>query len=532
MLKLSKKMKLFLFLISYIFACTLVLSDKIMINGEFIESFATEFSFDLGFWGLSFLVSIPILISLTLVINCIVNLKFKKSKIVWNDKKIFWISLIGIFLSSLLFLLTYYPGSNMNDTLYILHNPVYYSFQYPLIYNLIVSGIYKLFLLITSSMNFAFFMVGLIQIIFMSIIISYVILWFHREFKRNYFTILLMIYFIFLPIINNYNGALLRDPIYAALLMLMIPFLYTIIKSKGKYLKDDKNIIKLIILFTCLSFSRNNGIFVIGLLLLVMLFMYRKFTKKIIMIAFGFLVLAITPEVIVSDYEVEQLFQEKVAIPMQQIVYTMKYDKLNGKNDEKFMNNLVRKGVIIDYYCPFNMDCIKWGGAFKNFEFNDMKREFFSIWISNLPTHFISYVKAYLLQTYHLWAIESISDQQSTFFGLDNRDKQVYYYFNKLEDYNVFPNKIQRLLEKYYEYFTTYFNAGTCFWIMIFICVIFIIKRQNKYILLSLGSLFSWITLMIACPLAEAFRYVVFFAYILPILLFIALLVPMKDKVS
>lgn len=529
MLKLSSKMKVFLYFISFLFSCCLILKDNMVANGEFLESFAIEFNFSFSFWIMAFFVSIPILIALTLTLNFIVHLKFEKSKNVWSEKIVFFVTLIGVFSTSLLFLLVYYPGSNMNDTLYILHNPIYYSFQYPLVYNVIVSGIYNLFLDLTNSMNISFFMVGFVQIIFLSLIISYVILWFHKEFKRNYFTLLLIGYFTFLPIINNYNSALLRDPIFAAFLLLMIPCLYEVIKSKGKYLAKDKNIVKLVILFGCLNYSRNNGLFVIILLLIVLSFMYKKYIKNIMMVAFGFLLLVIIPKLLVSDYEIEQLFQEKVAIPMQQIVYTMKYDGLSN-DDEKFMNDLVREGKIVDYYCPLNMDCIKWGGYFRNFEFNDMKEQFFEIWFKNLPTHFESYVKSFLLHTYHLWAIDNFEDNQSRFLGLDVRDEQIYYYFNNLSDQNLFNKNIQNMFEKYYESTTTFFNPGICFWLLIFICLIFSIKNNNKYILLCLGCFFSWITLMVACPLAEAFRYSVYFAYLLPVLFFISLLVPLKKR--
>lgn len=525
MLKFSNKIKLLLFVISYLFSCTLILSENIFLNGSFIESFATEFQFDFSFWGLAFLVSIPVLITLILILNFVVNFRFKESKNIWNSKKVFFITLIGVFLTSFFFLLVYFPGSNMNDTLYILHNPVFYSFQYPLVYNLVISGIYHFFLLITKSMNFSFFMVGFIQMLFMTFVISYLVSWFHKEFKRNYFTILLIIYFIFLPIIHNYNSALLRDPIYAAILMLLIPSLYSIIKSKGDFFLKDTNIIKIIVLFSCLCFSRNNGIFVVVLFFFFLIILYKKMIKRIIMVIVGFLFLFYTPSIIISR---EQLFQEKVAIPMQQIVYTMKYSHLNSEDDEKFMNDLVREGVITDYYCPFNMDCIKWGGSFKNFEFNNLQEEFFAIWIKNLPTHFTSYVKAYLLQTYHLWSIEKIGNRQSSFLGVDLRDQKIYYYFNQLKDQNLFDDEFIYLCEGYYEKFIVFFNAGTCFWILIFICLIFIAKGQNICILLCSSSLFSWITLMIACPLTEAFRYAVYFVYLIPILLVISLSVPFR----
>lgn len=529
MLKLSSKMKGFLYFVSYLFSCCLILKDNMVVNGEFLESFATDFNFSFSFWGMAFLVSIPVLIALILILNFIVNLKFDKSRDVWGEKTVFFVTLIGVFLTSLLFLLVYYPGSNMNDTLYILHNPVYYSFQYPLVYSVVVFGIYNLFLFLTNSMNISFFIVGFVQVIFLSLIISYVILWFHKEFKRNYFTLLLIIYFVFSPIINNYNSALLRDPIFAAFLLLMIPCLYEVVKSKGKYLTKDKNVIKLVILFGCLNYSRNNGLFVIILLLIILMFMCKKYIKNIMMIAFGFLLLVIIPKLLVSEYEIEQLFQEKVAIPMQQIVYTMKYEGLSY-DDEKFMNDLVHEDEIVDYYCPFSMDCIKWGGYFKNFDFNDMKEQFFGIWFKNLPTHFGSYVKAFLLHTYHLWAIDSFEDNQSRFLGLDVRDEQIYFYFNNLSDEDLFGKNIQNGLEKYYESTVTFFNPGTCFWILIFVCLIFSIKNNNKYILLCLSCLFSWATLMIACPLAEAFRYSVYFAYLLPILFLISLMVPFKKN--
>ena len=68
MLRISNKNKIIIYIVSYIISCVLLLTDSMLTKGKFNETFALNFKFDFSFWGLAFLVSIPILISIILIL--------------------------------------------------------------------------------------------------------------------------------------------------------------------------------------------------------------------------------------------------------------------------------------------------------------------------------------------------------------------------------------------------------------------------------------------------------------------------------
>ena len=522
--KIIKWQNFVFYMFSFLFSMMIILSQNMTKNRVFLENFVVDFKFDFTFFTKVFFLSIFIYCILKIVLFLMRFICFKRSKKVWSLKKVTIVTFFCVFLSSLFFLLIYYPGSNMNDTLYILNDPVKYSFQYPLIYSLIIYFIYKTTWRFTSSMNFSFFFFFFVQIIFMSFVLTYVIRWFHRTFKRNYCTLLLVLYFSFTSIIVNLNSALLRDPIFAAFLLLLLPFFHEILVSKGRCFEDDIFLLKFVFVMGAVCLSRNNGIYVILLLIFYLFFKYKKYLKKIVFILVASLLLVNIPSFLPKSLQREALFQESIAIPIQQLAFTIKYDGHISNKDLDYVDSIIDIEEIKEVYNPFSVDDIKWNNKFNREDLNITKNTFMSVWIKNLPDNFDYYVKAYLLQTYELWSIQKYNPFQSEFLGINLKDEGIRRYFLKLSDQDLFSKKIQNYLEKYYEVTTVYFNNASCFWIMILFLLYCLDTKKYNCLILFVPLIGIWITLMIAAPIAFAFRYMCAFGYLLPFIMFYVLI--------
>ncbi|MBQ9715636.1 MAG: hypothetical protein IJV77_04430 [Clostridia bacterium] len=519
------KWKNFVFYIfSFLFSGMIILSQNMTKRKVFLESFVNNFKFNYSFFIKVFFLSIFVYCILKSILFFMRFLFLKRSKHVWAVKKVTIVTFICIFFSSLLFLLIYYPGSNMNDTLYILNDPVKYSFQYPLVYSLIIYFIYKTTWVFTSSMNFSFFMCGFVQIIFMSSVLTYVIRWFHKTFKRNYCTLLLVLYFSFTSIIVNLNSALLRDPIFSAFLLLLIPLFHKILVSRGRCFNDDIFLLKFVLIIGAVCLSRNNGIYVILLLILYLFLKYKKYFKKIVFVLVASLLLANLPDFFPKSLQREALFQESVAIPIQQLAFTIKYEGNLSEKDLDYVDSIIDIEEIKEVYNPFSVDDIKWNNKFNREDLNVTKNEFISIWLRNMPNNIEYYLKSYLLQTYELLSIQKYNPFQSEFLGINLEDEGIRRYFLKLSDQDLFSAKVQSYLEKYYEVTTLYFNNASCFWLMILFLLYCLDTRKYNCILLFLPLIGVWISLMIAAPIAFAFRYMCSFGYLLPFIIFYVLI--------
>lgn len=508
------------YIISFIFSTTIVLTHNIQENKMFKETFFTKFHFDFKFFLCCILLSIITFFILKFSLNSLSKINIKTSSKLWNSKIIFIISFISIFLTGILFLLTYFPGTCMVDTLQLIYDPIAYSSQYPLYYSLIQSSLFHYFLSKFSSMNIAFFMISLLQLIYMTSVISFIIRWAHITFKSNKFTLLTIIYFNCFTIFTNLNSAHLRDTIFTSFILLLIPFIYKLIITKGESLNSKLNNVFFTIILCLITLIRNNGIFTIIVLIITLCIVYKSKVKKLIKIMLIVLLVANSTKVLPKKYKREPLFQESIAVPLQQVFYLTKYDKIDEEGLE-YMRNLIPIFMLKDSYDPFCVDMIKWHGYFYRGYLNENKLEFMKIWLNNMGANFEDYIKVYLTNSYSLWSIHEFSKWESRFLEINLHEYNVGFYFKTLNNKRIFPANVQSKLQSFYEKTTIYVNNATCFWIYVLLALVLLYKNKKEYLLIFVPFFAIWLNLMLAAPLSSAFRYMCSFGYALPFLLMI-----------
>ena len=504
-------------LFSMLLSIEIILSKNIGNIDNYPNYFINNFHFSTSFFVKVIILSIPIYILLKILLQIINKIKINKTKI--NNNKSFLILIfICLTLSNLLFLITYYPGSNMNDTLYIINNPIAYSTQHPIFYNLLLSIPFRIIYKITNNINISFFISSLIQLIIMNIIITYIINWINIYIHNRKITIITFLYFLLLPIVSNYNSVLIKDSLFSILLLLHIPIIYNIINNN----ENNKKYTSLIFLLTVLL--RNNGLYIV-LFEIVILSLYTKknfYIKSLLLI----IIINSIPNLILNN---KQLFQEKIAIPIQQISYVTKYNENTITNkDKQYLNKIMKLNEIKNNYNPYNVDTIKWNKNFNRQYLDNTKEEFLILWIKLFKNNKEEYVKSYLLETYHLWSINDFKTTQSRFLGIDKNDYNGTM-FDELENKIVFPKSMNNILKSYYEKTTIFFNNGTCIWIILLLLIIIINKKKYKYTLLFLPFIGLYSTLLISAPISYAFRYMSPVLYSLPILTIITLKINKKS---
>ena len=499
------------YFVGIFFSAMLVLTIYIGKYSNYNDSFITEFHFNKWFFVPILIISIPCFFILRYALNLFSKFSIKSSKKSWNSNKIFLISLFSIFISGIIFLLTYYPGTGLIDSIHIISNPISFSNQYPLIYSLISYAFFQIFFFITNSMNLSFFLMELTQLVFMTFILAYIITWFHKKYNSNFFTIFNILYFNVLTIFSNYNSAHLRDTIFSALFLILIVLLHELIETNGICLTLDKFRTKIVIVLCLLSYTRNNAIFTIFILLLFLFIKYKKYYKELIVIIFCVMIMSNITIFLPEKYNREKLFQESASVPIQQLSYIITYEDISVE-DKEYIDNLLPTEIIKELYHPFIVDRIKWSVLFDNYYLNKTKKEFLKVWLKNMNNHSEGYLKAYLLNTYGLWSINEFSDWESCFFEINST-------YKNLKNTPIFPANIQKKLEKFYQITCRYINNGAIFWIYVFLFLLLIYKKKKEYLLIFVPFFSIWLNLMLASPLSSAFRYMSMFGYALPFIL-------------
>lgn len=513
MSKFFKKEYILNFLICFLFSISLLLKKEISYNGDFPNEFINDFHFSVLFFIKALLISIPIMILLYEIFKLLDKIKFKKTNKNISNKMVFIVSFVGILLSGLLFLISFYPGNIMVDTLYILKNTIGMSAQHPLFYICLVTVPFKIFEFIFNNQNIAVFLTCLSQLIIISAIISLIITWFNKKFKNNILTIILLLYFSLIPVISNYNTTLVKDSIFCIFILTLIPIIFEIIDSNGKWIKNNKNFILALIMYSLTCLVRNNGIYIIFLLSIVLCISYNKYFKRWGLLLISVFIISSIPQL----FSNKQLFQEKIGIPLNQIAYVVHTDGNIKKEDKDFLNKIYEYNLYKKNYNPFIVDSIKWDINFNREYLNNNSDKFIKTWFNMLPNNFESYVKSYLLSTYGNWACDKFYEPQSIFLGVDTSNTEL---LPEIKNIKIVPDSFRN----FYKKTTKYLSGGICFWILAFTSGYIIYKKKYKLLILTIPLYGIWLSLMVATPFSLAFRYMSPFMYALPFIIFIAIL--------
>ena len=502
--------------LGFLFSCSLLLKNEINYDGSIPTQFINEFHFSFTFFIKAFLISIPIIVITYISFKLLDNIRINNKAKIISNKKIFLISFFGLFFMGILHLITFYPGNIMIDTLYIFKSPMGMSAQHPLFYILIITLPFKIFAKIFNNLNLALFFTCTLQLTIASVIISFIITWFNKKFKNIKLTVILMLYFIILPIVTNYNTTLVKDSAFCLSMICLVPIIYEIINSEGNWIKNNRNILTFIIFTSLLCLIRNNGIYIVILLLLLFILIYKKYFKQWLTI------LAIVPIIsfIPQLFSNKQLFQEKVGIPLQQISYVIHTDGKISKKNKEYLNKIYNYNLYKENYNPYLVDTIKWDINFNREYLNNNSSKFIKTWFETLPNNFEGYIKSYILCTYGNWSFNKFYDTQSIFLGVDGVDTNEPKLFPEIKSKNTFLN----FMKPFYNKTTKYLSGGVCFWILIYISCYMIYKKKYKLLLLTIPLYGTWLSLMVATPFSMAFRYMSPFIYLLPLIVLITLI--------
>lgn len=488
---------------------------KIIIDSS-LERFIKSFHINFFFIGKVLIVCIIFYILFYYLFKLIDKIPLSKNKLILNKKNIIIIFLL-IFVPTMIYLLSHYPGVYLNDTLFMLYYPV--NKMNPVIYGMFISIVFFSLKVFVSSST-SIFILSLVQAIISCIVVSYGIVWFNKRINNKLLTIILVCYYSLLPIISSYNMSLDKDTPFSILMLLFFIFVFEIVESKGGIITNKKFLIKLIIISSLCVFIRRNGILVIGgsLFLLFLLYglKYKRYwflTLLIIMLLPG------VENIALSHWDRIYNKSEVYAIPIQQVGYLVKYypNRLSD-DDYKVLSKVIKnpKETIQNNYNVFEVDKIKFNDNFDKDKFNKYEKEFLALWIKKYPKNISAYTKSFLLNDYDLWSVNIFKKRQSIFdvasiYGID-KDIQIH---NK----RILPKSIYNFLMKYYDIFNTYLNPAGCFIILMITNVYFYTRRKKEMLIISLPLIILWFILMIGTPCSSALRYMAPYLYILPIII-------------
>lgn len=341
-----------------------------------------------------------------------------------------------------------------------------------------------------------------------------------------------LLFFALNPVIAIYALTPWKDVLFGCFLLLLSLVLFSIIRDQKNFLTNRKRILALFacLVLTCLF--RNNGVFIVALVGVVLLFALRQYWKVIsaVLLSTGVIVAIVQGPIFAALNVVQPPFLESVGVPLQQIGYVAKYGTLTEGQREK-LSQIIEPEALAEAFNPSTPDDIKNAIGYSPFV-EENKGEFIKLWLDIMLTNknIIGYIKSYALVTAPYWQVGyanwccNYNNAQPVEYpehrDTGHRDFDLFSEWLGLsirEDFGVAIEKVRNSMAVGW-----LFDIGANSWLMLATIVVLLYKRQYKYLLVVMPTFGLWATLMIASPLAVSFRYI--FAIHLSVPIFLLLI--------
>lgn len=426
-----------------------------------------------------------------------------------------------IFICWIPYLLMFYPGNLSVDSYWsiqqILGNAPL-SNAHPIMYTVLVGFFCKIGMAI-KDLEFGIALYSVFQMLILSVVFGGICEWLRTRNSKKWIVVLTTLFFSLNPLIAMYAITMWKDILFSTWVLLLVVYLYKLLDDEKEVICRTRTRVILSILGLLVAFGRNNGIYIVCLVYLSLIFYYRRFWKKTIPV-FGIVLMFIGlvqgPGYSMVGVQKGNL-AEALAVPLQQIAYTVKHDGKIEDSQAEFLGNIISLDKMAEVYIPYSANGVKFDSEFDNEFLEENAVEFLKVWGEMLPANFKSYVKAYLMHTLGYWHIGT-NDWRCIYGIVDSPGIESIDFIEKIIGVD-FSKDLSCFIESNVNtipVINLVYSIAFSVWAIVFVGIYFFVSKRSKYLISILPLIGNWITLMIASPIFCEFRYMFSFHITLP----------------
>lgn len=309
--------------------------------------------------------------------------------------------------------LTYFPGGIGNDDFECIEMCLGYigwTNHNPVLYIATLNFFIKITAAFGGGLTAALGIMTTLQMVMFAVTIAFIITWMYVKGVCKSIRYISLGFYGLHPIMAMYSIYLTKDIIFACvvsfLIMFLMDFIPYVLKCNEKNEKVSGFYFAVLGILSLLAIlTRNNGTFIIAGLAVVMLVVFKKYWKQILLtFAVVFVANAIYKGPVWNALGIEkQSFAESASIPLSQVAYTIYTDgEIQGEN-RAYLERLMPLEKVKEEFEPGFTDSYKFSESFDKQLLDDNPGEFMKVWFKLLPHNFGRYVEAYLMQTSGYW---------------------------------------------------------------------------------------------------------------------------------
>lgn len=311
----------------------------------------------------------------------------------------------------------------------------------------------------------------------------------------------------------SYGMALWKDALFAAGVVWLALQLWQLPRAEPGW-KQCLNF-TLTALFLC--FWRNNGLYVLLLCLAALAVLMRRRAKRLLAcgLAAAVFALAVTGPVYDALGIRKDSLTESVSVPMQQIAAALSAGAETTPEQEAVLFRILPEEEWSASYHPTLSDDLKGNAALDAAYLETHFGDFLAVWAQLLPANFGTYVEAYLMQTLGCWQPGVFQGSYTDYWiGVQDVAGRGWHSTDWIE--TLTGRSLSQLLQRS----TRFVPSGTMVWVMFLAFALVLAQGQGRRASLLVLAPFaaSWLVLMLAMPIAYAYRYILMLAVGLPLL--------------
>lgn len=410
-----------------------------------------------------------------------------------------------IFLINLLIMLPvfciYYPGilciDGVGQFKQIL-GMMKYSNHHPWCSTMVMKLFYNIGFAVTGSVNGGVAAYTLFSIMLAMASISYAITFFYKKGLPWGWMLLVEAMYLIDPIKQHHSAVIWKDNPFSSMLLMLSVLL-------ADYHKSKKWGIACGIVVFCSCAFRNNGLYIVFIIFMLMLFFMkedRKFLCKVFIPAIALYMFVVKAIIPMNGVEKESLV-DSLSIPLQQIAYTVCQGGTISEEDYNLLNQVADIEKIKARYESGRSDPIK-GLANENREIIEQnKMEYLKLYIRMGIHNPYCYIMGFVEQTKGYW-YPTKDYPVRTEEGIDGEEIGV-------EKHPlIFSEKIAGDVQhRIWKFGAQTYPKYFCLGIQTYLCLIImaLTRKERYYCLAAAPALFNIATLLIATPLYGEFRY-------------------------
>lgn len=439
-------------------------------------------------------------------------------------------SMVVMIVCWLPYYLTYFPGGIGNDDFECAQmclGLIPWTNHHPVLYVAILNVFIKIAYAFGGGLTAAFGIMSSLQTILLSATLAIVLAWMDSRGAKRAVRLVSLAFFAFHPIMAMYSIYVTKDILFSCVVTLLVLFLMDFI-SYGKKLNGaavkKKYYIVLGILSILTMLTRNNGTLIIAVLAVVMLVVFKKNWKGMLLtflIVFAFNGLYKGP--VWSGLGIEkQSFAESASIPLSQVAYTIYTDGTIDSESRDFLEALMPFSRVKEEFQPGYTDSYKFSDSFDKQYLDNNAGEFMKVWLKLLPSNFGRYVEAYLMQTSGYWSY-GVSNTVATAgvvendLGIEGID-----FFEKMLGRSIAPLlEALVLVARKLPILCLFSQMAIQILAVLVVCCNYFRRGNGTYAVALLPLIVLWISVMIATPAHCLFRYMFPIFILWPVLLFV-----------